>query len=131
MLSQLSEEAVDWLGEWLAVTGNDRHDMQCKLTDTIRAELQSLQRPEPELFLYRGSDVHARGRYTSDTVFSTSYDEEIASRFGSVVYRVFAEPSNVLVDTTIFTPRELLSIGAFAEEAEVILLPGTYVVTEI
>ena len=50
----------------------------------------------------------------------------MAANFGQYVYSFRISPDDVLIDTTIFPPDELSDNGAFPEEAEVILLPGTY-----
>lgn len=130
---QLSSETQAWLAEWLAVTGNDRSEMNGKLTDNIKFELIGLRRGGP-LTLYRGTSRSGYHHYTSDTVFSASKSLEMAINFAGPeghVYKMVVQPDDILVDTTIFPPKEIDKAGGFPDEMEVILLPGTYDVTEM
>ena len=85
---------------------------------------------QPVDILYRGTDTANHQYYTSGTIFSATHSPEMAQNFGSHVYELDIRPENILLDTTIFDGRELeRELGAFSDEVEVILLPGTYKVS--
>lgn len=81
---------------------------------------------EPITVLYRGANNNIHKNYTSETMFSTSYDLEMARNFGDYVYEFRPSSEDILFDTTILDPSYLERNGAFSDEHEVILLPGTY-----
>lgn len=132
-LRELSEGTLGWLGEWLAVTGNDRQEMQGRLTEGMKNELLAVQHKYggPVEIVYRGTNRAGYQNYHSDTVFSTTLDPQVAENFGPHVYSIRPKPTDILLDTTILNDREIMSLGGFPEELEVILLPGTYAVDKI
>ena len=128
-VSSLKLNTIEWLGEWLSQSGNDRSDMTKRLTKEMIADMKHLQATastHPSV-LYRGSNSKGYKKYTTDTVYSASYSPDMAQNFGDVVYEINVTPENILLDTSLFSAKELTHVlGAFPEELEVILHPGTY-----
>jgi hypothetical protein len=129
---QLSRQTQAWLAEWMAVTGNDRSEMHGKLTDNIRLELIGLRSVKSPVTLYRGTARSGRSVNPNpnfSTVFSASKSLEMAMNFAGPdghVYEMVVQPEDVLIDTTMFPPKDIDQAGGFPDEMEVILLPGTY-----
>lgn len=130
-LLDLGDETLDWLSEWMANTGNDRYEMHSMLTQSIIDELRDFMHEHNEMLtfeLYRGTQHDfADGTRSYDTVTSWSHEFEMAELFAPNVMQTVVDESNVLIDTTLFKPRDIRQhLGGFPDEVEVILLPGNY-----
>ena len=136
-LSELKHETIVWLGEWLSQTGNDTYEMTERLTNDIKDDLKAYMDRHGYLDkydqLYRGTSrsisPSERGIVEFNTVTSWSLDPTLAGYFGEHVIETDVSTEDVLIDTTLLNPSEMIeTLGGFPEEVEVILLPGNYTI---
>ena len=130
-LYDFSEETLDWLGEWMSQTGNDRHEMTDSLTQGVENELLTYMREygdRDNYSLYRGIDYLVDGNVVViNTLSSWSLSVDMAYNFGPNIVHIEAHKEDVLIDTSLFIPEEVTGLlGGFPDEQEVILFPGEY-----
>ena len=130
-LLDFDQETLDWLGEWMSQTGNDRYEMSNSLTRNIKDVLLVYMKNYGDLDtydLYRGANYKTKlGTLNIDTLSSWSLDLEMALNFGPNLLHTKVGKGQVLIDTSLFIHEEVIRIlGGFPDEQEVILLPGVF-----
>lgn len=129
-ISNFNSETINWLGEWMSQTGNDRHELTNSLTHSIKSSLLNymLEYGDLETYdLYRGVGYNVGGKANINTLSSWSLDSNQALNFGPNLIYTKVKKEQVLIDTTLFIPSEVIRIlGGFPKEREVILLPGVF-----
>lgn len=71
----------------------------------MKSELTGKPCSENIIRLYRGTSKKGYTKYVANTVFSATWNREVAANFGDVVYELLnVTASDILIDTTLFTP---------------------------
>ena len=130
-IQDFNDETIDWLGEWMSQTGNDRYEMTEKLSLNVQSSLLNYMNTYGDLEtyeLYRGVDYTTNDIIANfDTLSSWSLDPVYAENFGPNIMYTKVSKNHVLIDTTLFMRNEVISIlGGFPDEQEVILFPDNY-----
>lgn len=130
-LVELNEETIEWLGEWMSQTGNDRFEMTERLSSIEYSCLTNYMNMYGDLEvyeLYRGVDYTINETIVKfETLSSWSLNPSFAQNFGPYIMHIKVSSNDVLIDTSLFIPSEVRDIlGGFPNEQEVILLPGNY-----
>lgn len=85
----------------------------------MKSELTGKPCSENIIRLYRGTSKKGYTKYVANTVFSATWNREVAANFGDVVYELLnVTASDILIDTTLFTPDEIQRNGGFPEEMD-------------
>ena len=120
-ISNLSNNALMWLRGMLT-GGIERSNPDEKIKDEYNNFI-----PKNKITLYRGLDKKIIDYYEDRLPSSWTYDKNIALYFGRYVYVATFSTSDVVFDTTMVIPDEIIVYcGGFPEEKEVIIKPGTY-----
>lgn len=124
-----SQETRDWLGGWLS-GGEEITNLPEIVVEETKGYVNNENDQQQKLYkAVTSDDILTDSLYKSSKPSSWTYKLEIAKLFKSEypIIEVFVANSNMLIDTTQLDWNYIKrKLGGTPEEAEVILLPGSY-----